>query len=446
MQQSAEFRKKDNLFLKSIIVAALVLAMTIPGCFVNNLVKERAGRQAEVVAEVSSKWAGKQSVTGPVLVLPYNATVRNKDGAAHTETRYACVLPDQLNITGHVDPVVKKRGLYSVALYRSALSLNGRFGRLPLEQLGIDRDAIQWQKARIVVTTSDTRGIDSQVQMTVNNTQVTPESGIPGNSYTVSGISALIPAPGEDGLTFAISLRLKGSGELFFSPAGKNTVADISSPWKDPAFNGAFLPETSDITTSAFHARWHITPLANTTPAYWKDTEMNLGSRAFGVDFIQSVDGYKKTSRSVKYCLLFIALTFASFFFCEVLQRLRVHPVQYMLTGLALIIFYVLLLSLSEYTGFNIAYGIAGAATITLIAAYVHTIFGSVKTSLGITGALVALYGYIFVILQSEDYALLSGSIGLFIILAVLMRLSRRINWYGGGADQEYNSHTTTTG
>jgi inner membrane protein len=233
-------------------------------------------------------------------------------------------------------------------------------------------------------------------------------------------------------VNFSMHIDLRGSERLYFTPVGKTTEATLKAPWKDPAFDGQYLPtETPNVNDKGFTAKWKILPVSHAFPQQWKDKGVTLTDAAFGAKLIQPVDGYAKTERSVKYAILFIALTFTIFFFLEILKRNHIHPLQYLLVGFALSIFYTLLLSISEYTGFNIAYLIATAATITLIGLYVRSIFREMKTAIGFTSALGALYGYIFILVQLQDYALLFGSIGLFVIVAIMMYYSGKIDWYG---------------
>ncbi|MFT4094485.1 MAG: cell envelope integrity protein CreD [Niabella sp.] len=232
--------------------------------------------------------------------------------------------------------------------------------------------------------------------------------------------------------TFAVNLKLKGSENLYFTPVGKTSIVNLSSKWKTPAFDGQYLPAPYSINDNGFTARWKVLQVSRNYPQAWLSGGYDLESAAFGVRLIQPADNYSKTDRSVKYAILFIALTFTVFFFLEIIQKRQIHPLQYLLVGFSLCIFYTLLLSISEYTGFNPAYLIAAPATVSLIGLYVWGIFKKAKVALAFIVALGGLYTYIFILIQLQDYALLFGSIGLFLIIAVLMYFSRKIDWYGG--------------
>ncbi len=429
--QTPSFWERNRILIKGLLIGFLILIMLIPAAFVNSLVIEREGRQEEVVNEVSSKWAERQTITGPVLMLPYKTVEKTTDGKLVEKVSMVYLLPDELHINGTMEPKEKKRSLYSVLLFRSDVKISGKFNAAPLQSLQIPAESVNWQDARLAMNVSDVRGIEDQVQLEWNGNKQFLDAGVPDNKLLKEGLSSPVAMNAQTQSTFSINISLRGSGHLYFTPVGKTTEMDLSANWKDPAFDGAYLPTTSDITDKSFKAHWKILPLSHTYPQYWKDNSQDLEKAAFGVRLIQPVDGYSKTNRSVKYAILFIALTFTFFFFLEILQKRQVHPLQYILVGMALTIFYTLLLSISEYTGFNYAYLISASATVSLIGMYAWSMFKSGKTAIGFTCALSTLYAFIFVLIQSEDYALLFGSIGLFLIIAIIMYYSRKIDWYG---------------
>jgi inner membrane protein len=227
-----------------------------------------------------------------------------------------------------------------------------------------------------------------------------------------------------------MQIKLKGSEQLHFIPMGKTTEVSLTSAWSDPSFNGNFLPEPYQVNETGFTASWKILHLNRSYPQEWKDKSFDLGGSSFGVSLLQVGDTYSKTERSVKYAILFVTLTFLLYFFIEILQKKKVHPLQYVLVGLAIIIFYTLLLSISEYLGFNAGYFISATATVLLITAYTKSMFRDWKIVIVFFLVLSALYGFIFALIQLQDGALLFGSIGLFIILAIVMYYSRKIEWY----------------
>jgi len=426
------FWDRNKILIKGLLVGFLILIMLIPGVFIQNLVSERSARQEEVVKEVSSKWAGAQTVTGPVLIVPYREPGQDANGKPVFYKKLAYFLPDALSINGSMQPEKRHRSLFDVMLYRSSLNISGHFYPLQIAALKIPPENMIWEEASIAMGINDVRGLENEVQVDWNGVKQNMEPGIAPNAALAEGLSLPVRVDAQTPVNFSMHTDLRGSERLYFTPVGKTTEATLKAPWKDPAFDGQYLPtETPNVNDKGFTAKWKILPVSHAFPQQWKDKGVTLTDAAFGAKLIQPVDGYAKTERSVKYAILFIALTFTIFFFLEILKRKHIHPLQYLLVGFALSIFYTLLLSISEYTGFNIAYLIATAATITLIGLYVRSIFKDLKTALGFTSALGALYGYIFILIQLQDYALLFGSIGLFVIVAIMMYYSGKIDWYG---------------
>ncbi|MDG1476572.1 MAG: cell envelope integrity protein CreD, partial [Vicingaceae bacterium] len=301
-------------------------------------------------------------------------------------------------------------------------------------------------EAFVSVGIPDMKGIRDNIQLKWNDESYAFNPGIESNDVIGSGVSTKVeiqPAK-EDGLTedesaidstkndfnFSFDLNLNGSSFLKFIPIGKETNVNLNSDWAHPSFTGASLPDKHEITAEGFTAHWKELHLNRNYPQQWLGNSHNINNSTFGVDLLLAVDEYQKSTRSAKYAIMFISFTFLIFFFIEIRNKKRIHPIQFILVGLALTIFYALLLSLSEHIHFNNAYLIASTAIIVMIGAYSITIFKNGKLTALMTGVLTLLYGFIFTILQLEDYALLMGSIGLFIVLAVIMYLSRKIDWY----------------
>lgn len=419
--------QKSKLFIKGILVAGLVLLLLIPAYFVQNLVREREARQKEAFAEVSSKWAGRQNITGPVLVVPYAETL--PDSGAYTgRKKLAYFLPDNLTITADAKPEERHRGIYQVMLYSSAISISGAFNPLPLQQLKIDPAHVLWSEAYLCIGLADAKGLKEEITVQWNDSTVRLAPAVAGNGVMAEGFTAPVAAGPDKAIRFSSTIRINGSEQLLFTPVGRETTVKFSSTWPDPSFTGTQLPEYQ-LSDSGFTATWKNMSHTRSFPQAWKEETYNLAANAFGADLFIPVSGYQKTMRSVKYAVLCILLTFAAFFIIETVSRKSVHPFQYALIGLALILFYTLLLSFSEYTGFNTAYIIASSATVALIAWFVKGVLQSVRFTSVLSLVLVLMYGYIFTILQLQDYSLLLGSIGLFLTLAVIMHFSKKINW-----------------
>lgn len=419
--------------IKGLVIFILTLLLLIPTSMIESLIVERQGRQQEAIDEVSGKWGRQQTLAGPFLILPYEQTLRNADGKITEKVlKHAFYLPDALKINGQVQPELRHRGIFEVVLYSSALNLEGSFGKLQTDQF-IPADAqILWEQAQLALSIPDLRGLKDQVKLDWDAQSSLFNPGIPVSGLAASGIHVPISLQKEaNGMhTFKISLALKGSGSLFFTPVGKVTEVAISAPWADPSFSGAFLPEEKQIDGTSFTANWKVLNLNRNYPQQWLgEANTSYTESAFGVDFLLPVDNYQKSTRSVKYAILFISLTFLTIFFIEMRQKTRVHAFQYALIGLALVIFYTLLVSISEHLSFDSAYLIAAIMTIALTTLYAQALFASRQMAFLVGGTLTILYGFLFIVLQQQDYALLIGSIGLFMILAAVMYFSRKIEW-----------------
>jgi inner membrane protein len=422
---------KGKLFIKSIVIFGMALFLWVPTFFIMGIVKEREGRQKEAIADISSKWAGKQTVTGPILMLPYRVSVANANGSFSQERQVAYFLADKLEISSAVTPDKRKRGIYEVAVYKSDIRLSGSFAGIPWQKLDIPQDQIEWSEAKLLFKVGDAaRGINEDLQVKWNDSSYVFAQQSAGQRPLEEAFIAGVPLSAElaeKPVLFTMQFSLNGSGQLLFTTAARENKIQMNSNWPDPAFTGIKLPDTRDVKDSGFSASWKY--LNRTIPSVWKNTFYNLGNTTIGADLLIPVDTYDKTERSVKYALLCIMLTFAAFFLVETIYKRPLHLVQYGLAGLALVLFYTLLLSISEYTGFNLAYGIAGVSTIGLIGWYVGSILRSSRLAIFISMVLTVVYAYIFSIIQLQDYALLMGSIGLFVALGVIMYFSRKLEW-----------------
>lgn len=404
---------------------------------VKNIIAERESTQNAAISEVSSKWGEQQTITGPFISIPFYKYIKEYSKKDSVEKiikvkNFLHILPSKLNITGVINPEERHRGIYEIVVYNSKLDFTGTFDNLDISELDINPKNILFDKAEFVVGIDDLRGIEQQVSISWNNEIISFNPGITSNDVASSGINAPLKIQENDSssYSFKMSLNLKGSQLLYFTPVGKITDISISSNWANPSFNGAFLPDNRDVTIEGFKANWNVLHLNRNFPQIWTGGRYSLKSSSFGIDLLLPVDNYQKSYRSIRYAILFIALTFISFFFIEILNKLFIHPVQYILVGIALIVFFTLILAISEHLNFNFAFIISAIATLILVASYVRAILKSKKLAGLILGILSILYAFIFVIIQLQDYALLIGSVGIFIILAIVMYFSRKIDWY----------------
>ena len=415
----------QNIYFKIGVILVLILLLLIPKIMIEQLIVERELTQTAAISEVSSKWGQEQTITGPILTIPYQPYASNAKEYVH-------ILPENLDISGSINPEARHRGIYEIVVYDSKLSIKGNYTFQDLSTLNIDQSKLLWKEAFVSLGISDLKGIEKQVDLKWNDSTHYFNSGVVTNDIIGNGITAFIPlAPYPSGkINFDLNLQLKGSQFLHFIPMGKVTNTNIASTWNNPSFNGQFLPDSSNISGNGFDANWNILHLNRNYPQAWLGSQYQVHESAFGVDLILPVDNYQKTTRSIKYAILFLVMTFMVFFFIEIFNKRFLHPIQYLLVGLALIIFYTLQLSLSEYLNFNSAFLIAAGATIALVAGYSRAILKSAMLSFMLSGILAVLYGFIFVIIQMQDYSLLIGSIGIFLILGIVMYASRKIDWF----------------
>lgn len=422
---------KGKLFIKCVIIFLMAMVLWIPTYFIMGVVKEREGWQKEAIADISSKWAGKQTVTGPLLMLPYRVVQTDDKGNQTWQRQNAYFMPDKLDIKSTVIPEKRKRGIYEVAVYKTDLMLTGRFNSIPWEKLDMPAENILWEEALFLFKVQDPlKGINEDLSINWNDSNLVLMPQSPGQSPMDDAFVTAVPlSPGAaaKGGNYKMKFSLNGSEQLLFSASARENKMEMNSVWPDPGFTGIKLPDTREVRDSGFTARWKY--MNRALPQVWKNNFHSFSSSQIGADLLIPVDSYDKTERSVKYALLCIMLTFAAFFLVETIYKKSLHLVQYGLAGLALVLFYTLLLSISEYTGFNLAYLMAGAATIGLVGWYVGSILKSSKLAIFISFVLVVVYGYIFSIIQLQDYALLMGSIGLFVALGIIMYFSRKLEW-----------------
>jgi len=421
--QEKKQRFTDSITFKALIVLALTLLLLIPQAMITSLIRERKERSEETIRKINEKWSNPQTICGPVL------------NVASSTDKYV-LTPSILKIDAKLSPKKMYYGIYKTILYKSELQISGSFNNFE-EVENLDNRTMYWDEAYISIGISDLKGLVSNAELTINGKTYTADAE--GSNYWFRGNMLKFPlkdfqkSPSGKN-EFSCKLMLNGSENINFIPVGRTTEVKVSGKWSSPSFIGNFSSE-STVEKESFSAKWNIMHFNRNIPEvlvfdsktyhHYLDNEES----SFGVGLIETVGHYQQNERSSKYALMFIALTFVVFFFVEVLTKKKIHIIQYLLVGIALILFYSLLLSISEQIGFALAYLIASFATIGLISAYAQSIFKN-KLHTGIlTLILCVLYTFLYVILQLEDLALLIGSVGLFAILGVIMYLSRKINW-----------------
>ena len=436
MAQPAATPSRRSITVKLIVIVFLAFVLLVPSMMIMSLVEERRETRDAAVDEISATWGQPQQLIGPILTIPYrDYTLDTAGRRVSFVVERAHFLPEELAVTAVLNPEVRYRGIYQAVLYRADVVMKGRFVRPDFAGMGVRSEDVLWGEAFVSLGIPDMRGVREGITLSWDGVARTFQPGVRPGSLVSSGVNVALDTSSLDTATtshpFAIRLDVNGSGRLAFAPIGRVTTVDVRSPWTNPSFDGAFLPSSRDVAAGGFSARWKVLDLNRNFPQIITSDELDLDQYAFGVSLLVPVDNYHQTTRSVKYAALFIGLTFLAFFLIEVMGGMRVHAIQYLLVGCALVIFYLLLLSLSEYVAFGMAYLVAAGATVLLVVLYVASVLHRARYAAAIAAVLVALYGYLFVLLQLQDYSLLLGSVGLFAILAAVMYLTRRLDWYG---------------
>ena len=470
---------------KMIVVGVLVIVCWVTSLFVLGLVSEREGRQVEVSNQIAEEWGRPQLVAGPVLVVPFTRLERNPIGVLENTRKNLYILPKTLEIDNQISPELRKRGIFHTPVYRDVVHMSGTFIAPDLTELGITQGSLLVKEAELVVGLSDTRNIVAK-EATWNDVAISLAPG--SGPWSVNGMGIHAKLPSLSSLSsfwsatvkeqdFNLELSFTGSRGVSFLPLGDNTQITAGAPWPSPSFAGAYLPTSESLEEDNFPATWQISSLGRSYPSAWEGSvdgiklnsgdygndyggglfaptptpttrslyvnpgsgqnyEQALASSAFGVDLFSSVTFYTLVSRTVKYAILFIALTFLAFYLFEVISGLRIHPFQYLLVGAGLVIFYLLLLSFSEHIGFGLSYLLSCIMTLGLITSYSASVLKARGRSWIIAGILTILYTYLYAVLQLENYALLFGTLFLFIALAAVMYVTRKLNWYGAEAGE----------
>ncbi len=471
---------KFSALIKVSFIAGLILLLLIPLAMIRGLVEERSDRRSGAEREIFSSWGGEQTLAGPFLTVPYIEYSLDSKGKRLETVRYARFLPESLSFSAEAAPQTRFRGIYDATVYTARIKAGGTFRRPSFAGWRISPEAILWDAAFISMELPDMRALQERVYLTLGGKKSEFETAAPSigvfadqnasalqQVYAAAGYpegeswmggnanpAAFLGQPGEirapasglaaagadDPIPFSFDVVLRGGGYLGFLPLGGETSVRLRSPWKSPSFTGSFLPAARAISDAGFEASWNILSLARIYPQRWLPGEIQaatiLGS-GFGVNLMNTVDSYMKVTRAAKYGVLFLILPFLTLFLFEVYSGRKIHPLQYLFVGFAECVFYLLLLSLSEHLGFWPAYLAAAGASAALITVYTCAISGGAKKGIAILPVLAAAYAFLALVLQSEDYALLVGSLGLFLILAAVMMLTRKLDWYTVGRKRE---------
>jgi len=425
----------NSYSVKMIIVSFLAILLLIPSFLIQNIIQERISLSEKVKNELYAQWGGKQVVAGPVLNVPFSVIEPNVNNQVpNVRKGVAHFLPETLKTDGTLYPETRKRGIYKVVVYEGKLKLKGSFAQPDVSQLDLQNAQYNWDAAYFTIGVSDMRGIKNLPELVINGQKCKVEPGVADTDLFLSGITVKADSVDlKQPMNFEIELVINGSEDLSVEVLGKSSEVTMKSDWADPGFSGGFLPANHQVTAKGFTADWLVTHLNRNFPQQWIDNKYNTHDAKLGVELLIPVDHYQKSMRSAKYAILFIALNFIVFIFIELKSKARIHPFQYSLVAFALLMFYALLTSIGEQTGFNWAYLISTVAVTLLISWYAFGILRNGRMVVWVTVLQTGLYLFLFTILQLQDYALLAGSIGLFIILAIIMKASQQIKWYAEG-------------
>ena len=442
---SIKDRFSDNILLiKLLVTGFLILLFLIPMSMVKDVILERADYKREAETSIAESWAEQQTLWGPVLVVPYTRTsmISTYDAALgkmverkQDEKLNTLILPADLKMDIKVDTEVRYRGIYSVPVYTAHVNFKGNFADIQAMLPKREADMTFPDAPYLAFGLNDIRGIGADLNIVWDKHNLRSAAGS-NLSFLPNGFHARL---NTDSATlnqgaYNVTLTVKGVQALNVVPVGQKTNLHMASAWPHPRFDGKFLPSKRSITEKGFSADWETgllaTNMENLLGNCLNNKECAVTNTNFGVSFFQPVDVYQQTLRAAKYAILLIMLTFVAFFMFEAIQRLRIHPIQYMLVGAALALFYLVLLSLSEHIGFDVSYGVSAVVTLALLWFYVGAILKSRKAALVFTGMMTILYAMIYIILMSRDYALMLGTALVFIVLVVIMALTRHINWY----------------
>ena len=433
---------------KFIVIIVLILALAIPLLFVYLMVNERAQYAASAKSEIGRAWGGEQTLRGPFIMVP---TVRERTVRSRNETRtekireFAIFLPEQLRIRPVARSEVRRRGIFEVPVYRSEIAVSGSFIAPEMRKIAQPGTEILWPEAVLALLISDVRGIKKTAEITLGDAPAVKfrsglglETGSRGRPLGAIHVP-IDEAAAKQGFPFAFKLDLNGSGALNFVPAGGETEIVAQSDWPHPSFQGSFLPESHTISDQGFEATWRIPRLARgqSQTLHVSQPAGLMTTTRFGVNFFQPVKFYSLAERALKYAQGFLAIVFFAVFVLEMQSRRSVHWIQYLFVGLALVVFYLILIGTSEHIGFEAGYLAASAATATLVGTYIGTVTASAARGAQIFGIIAVIYALLYLLLRVEDYALLIGSIAAFAMLATVMFATRNVDWSGREATPE---------
>jgi inner membrane protein len=427
------------LLVKAMTIGAVTILLLVLIAQVEDLVGERVSVRETAATRVAESWGGRQTTAGVLLAIPVESTRVVYGDTTRVERHMLYVLPDSLDVKARAKPDYRSVGMYSSAVYLADVAVSGRFIARDFTQPK-DVGELKWAEARLLILNSESRSLRA-----VDGLRIGAQSpAISADSYAgMAGVSATLPVDAQAAgvIPFSFRLTLAGSDRLTFLPLARSAHLDLVSGWPHPKFEGAPAPLQPEISGQGFHATWSVLEINRNFGQSWFDTSIraneapmvSLAATGVGVTFYEPVDIYQRNYRAVHYAMLIIAITFLTFLLWEQLAGIAIHGVQYLMVGLALALFYLLLLALSEHVDFDVAYAASAGALVALITFYLNGVLKRWILSLGAGAGLATLYSLLYWILRSEDYSLLMGALLLFGVLAVLMIATRKVDWTSVG-------------
>ncbi len=433
--QSVLANARNSVTLKVAFIGFLILVLLIPVSMIQGVIHDRKQVAFDAQRDVMRSWGETQRIAAPFLAVPYTRTIENQKREKIERTYRAYMLPRDLTIDIEIRPDTRYRGIHEVTVYSAVLAFSGNFDKPTLDAMPHGAERILMEDIEFAVGVGDARAITKAPQLTFGkSTAEFAPRGIEKDGLPPQIVAPIGDAFDDASSTFAFELHLNGTSCLALLPLGDTTVVNMRSSWPSPSFVGSYLPKSRNVSEQGFDATWEVSSLGRSLPSVWTEgtIDVNLASQSeFGVELYMPVGLYQLSLRATKYAVLFIGLTFVAYFLFEVIAGLRLHPLQYLLVGFANTLFYLLLLSLSEHLGFGLAYVASAVASTALISTYSGAILGERSRAILVSVVLVILYLFLYMTLKAETYAMLAGSIGLWITLATIMYLTRKVDWYG---------------
>ena len=423
--------EKLSITGKVMSVGFMGLMLIVASWMISSTVSARRESWNQIRKGLVAAWGEPQDIIGPILRVPVTVERKNRSGQTVYEPSAAWFLPEKLAVDGAFGTELLRHGICKTSVYSTDMRIEGAFPAniaAVLAERGMEPD---WDQAKLILGVSDLRGIKSQPVLDWGGSKLAFQPTTESVEMKGGVLEARLGREPRGEGPFSATLKIRGSRQIAFVPIGRTTTVALRSPWKTPEFIGPFFPDSRSVDAAGFRAAWNVLDISRSIPQYWFGEARDLKASRFGVDFAVPVDYYRATTRAIQYAAMFIFLTLVVFFFVEFFLKQRLHPVQYLLAGAGIVLFYLLLLSLAEHLPFPLAYGLAAAAIIGVVGSYTHWILKRRSVTAVVGGILSALYSFFYTLLQMEEYSLLLGSAGMLGALVLIMYLTRDFEWYG---------------